>query len=380
MLRVGINGLGRIGRAVFHIIHQCPDLQIVAVNDVNPEAENLAYLLKYDSHYGRRCQHLSAESEGFRLDGRFIPVSHHANIGAVDWAGLGCDAVIESAGAHANLQELPGLLETGLRKVLVTYAPDAVDHTLVLGVNEDTYQPHKHHIISTSICDVVAFAPVYQLMDAAFGIEGGFLTTLHPWLSYQNLLDGPSNSWAWPGQLYHHYAVGRASTASIIPKPTTAIAAAARVLSGIEQKMKCYSFRIPTPVVGAADITFQLSRSANPSDIMHAIESTVDRHKWPLLYVNQEPLVSVDFMGTDYSAVIDSRWMEMVNERLVKLTLWYDNEWGYSRRVVDVLRHVMEMPAQHLGHHMHHLHGGVKPNSREIFAEETTGERYYAAK
>jgi len=342
MIRVGLNGFGRIGRAIFRIFSEFDDIEIVAINDLNPESENMAYLLKYDSYYGRFNHSVEGTNSHLSFDGREIPITHEQIISNVDWLSHGCDAIIEAAGTHYNLNVLPSLIKKGIKKIIVTYAPEDVDHHVVLGANEDTYNPDVHHIISSSICDVVSFAPVYKLLDDNFGVAGGFLTTLHPWLSYQNLLDGPSQSWGFPGTLYKHYGIGRASTASIIPKPTTAINAAEKIFPGVLEKMRCYSFRVPTPVVGAADITFNLKSEVSIYDMKHVFNEFTEHQKWPILHINSEPLVSVDFTGTDYSAVIDTRWMDTVNGHLVNITLWYDNEWGYSRRVTDLLRFVFQ--------------------------------------
>jgi len=347
MIKIGINGLGRIGRAIFRIIDLFDDLEVVAINDVNPEIANIVYLIKYDSYYGRFKYNIKHDDKFIYFNGGTkIKVFREKDISEVNWASAGCDVVIESSGVHGNLAKLPELIYAGIKKVVVTYAPSEIDNTILLGANENDYDPDNHHIISSSICDVVAFAPVYKLINDTFGVKSGFLKTLHPWLSYQNLLDGPSFSWNMPGKLYHHYVLGRASTASIIPKPTTAIQAADKIFPGIIEKMRCYSFRIPTPVVGAADITFQLASKVRINDLLDTIHQYERKQRWPILYLNSEPLVSVDFTGTDYSAIIDNRWIEIINGELLNLTLWYDNEWGYSRRVVDVVRHVMELEPQ----------------------------------
>ena len=343
MINIGINGLGRIGRAIFRIISNFQDVNVVHINDINPENENLIYLLKFDSYYGRFNYDLRSNGKGIYFGDRKITITHEKNIDDVKWEESGCDYIIESSGIHSNLERLPNIISKGVKKIIVTHSPEEVDKTIILGANEDDYDPESHNIVSSSICDAVAFVPVYNLINEAFGVEAGFLKTLHPWLSYQNLLDGPSTSWANPGTLYNHYAVGRASTASIIPKPTSAINAAEKVVPGVINKMKCYSFRIPTPVVGAADITFSLESEIKLNDLISVIDQFQKKQKWPIMYLNTEPLVSVDFTGTDYSAVIDNRWIELINGKFLNLTLWYDNEWGYSRRVVDVLRYISKL-------------------------------------
>jgi len=350
MLRIGINGLGRIGRAIFKNALFFNDIQIVAINDINPEVENLGYLLKYDSFYGRLNRDLKIEDNKIIIDQKTIDVYHQSKIGNVPWGEIGCDIVIEAAGAHVLLDELPGIIDSGVKKIVVTYSPDnKVDSSIVLGANDEKYDPIKHNIISSSICDVVALAPVYKIIDDNYSVLNGFLTTLHPWLAYQNLLDGPPQSWGYPGSLYDHYSLGRAATASLILKPTTAITAAEKILPGIIDKMKCYSYRVPTPVVGAADITLHTEKDTTKEELLNLIKSMIKNQKWPIIHLNEEPLVSVDFTGTDYSAIIDARWFDVVNGNLIKITLWYDNEFGYSRRVVDIARFLFDLkPRMHI--------------------------------
>lgn len=350
MIKLGINGFGRIGRAIFKNAILFDDIQIVAINDINPEVENLVYLLKYDSFYGRFKGDIKIESNKIVIDQKTIDIYQQSNIGNVPWVELGCDIVIEAAGVHSLLDELPGIIESGVKKVVVTYSPDhKVDNSIVLGANDEQYDPIKHNIISSSICDVVALAPVYKIIDDNYSVLNGFLTTLHPWLAYQNLLDGPSQSWGYPGTLYGHYSLGRAATASLILKPTTAISAANKIFPGIIDKMKCYSYRVPTPVVGAADITLQIEKDTTKEELLNVIKSRINNQKWPIIHLNEEPLVSVDFTGTDYSAIIDARWFEVINGNLIKITLWYDNEFAYSRRVVDLARFLFGLkPRMHL--------------------------------
>lgn len=346
MIKIGINGFGRIGRAIFRNSIQFDDVQIVAINDINPENENLKYLLKYDSFYGRFGHDVLIDGEYLICDGNRIRVSHKDKIIDFPWKEYGCDVVIEAAGVHFLLDYLPEIINSGIKKIVVTYSPDKVDHSIVLGANEDSYDSNTHHIVSSNICDAVAFTPIYRMIDEQFGIENGFLTTLHPWLAYQNLLDGPPQSWGYPGSLYGHYSLGRAATASLILKPTTAITASDKIIPGIKDKMRCYSYRVPTPVVGVADITFHIQSSTNRSELISIFNKYIEEQKWPILFLNNDPLVSIDFIGTDYSAIIDSRWLEVINQNLIKITAWYDNEWGYSRRVVDVVRFLFNLNPQ----------------------------------
>ena len=192
MIRIGLNGFGRIGRAIFRNSMFFEDIQIVAINDINPEIENLKYLLKYDSFYGRFDRGIKIDGNNLLIGSKKIHVFQEDSISNVPWNENKCDIVIEAAGVHNLLDELPKIIASGVKKVLVTYSPkDKVDKHIVLGANEEVYDAEKDDIISSSICDVVALAPVYKLINENFSISNGFLTTLHPWLAYQNVLDGP---------------------------------------------------------------------------------------------------------------------------------------------------------------------------------------------
>ena len=349
-MKVGINGFGRIGRAIFKNISKFDDIQIVAINDINPEIQNIVYLLKFDTLYGRFEKDIDFKDDVIIIDGRMIPLYNKQKISQVPWHTNGCDLVIEAAGNHSLLEELPVIIKSGVKKIIVTYSPEKnIDKYLVFGANEDSYLPKKHNIISSSICDSVAITPIYKTINELLTIKNGFLTTLHPWLAYQNLLDGPPKSWGYPNTLYGHYSLGRAATASLILKPTTAISAAEKILPGIASKMSCYSYRVPTPVVGAADLTFLTEINTSKNELISVFRNQISKQILPILYINNEPLVSSDFKGTDYSAIIDVRWLEVVNNNLIKITLWYDNEYGYSRRVVDLARYIFNLePIMHL--------------------------------
>jgi glyceraldehyde 3-phosphate dehydrogenase len=341
MKRAAIVGFGRIGRAIFRANHKKKYFEIAAINDINPDINNLSYLLQYDSHYGRFEGSVSADDRYLVVDGCQIPVFCETNISTVDWKNLEIDVVIDASGVHDNVLAAPKLIADGVPKIVITHSPDEVDHTIVFGVNENTYRPDEHNVVSSSICDAVAVAPVLRVIHDAVGIDSGFLTTLHPWLSYQNVLDGPSISWASPGTIYHHYAVGRASPGCLIPKPTSAVEATVKVLPEIDGLLQCMSFRIPTPVVGIANIYLQLSRGVEIAEVHSLFEEAARNQSRQVFSNNIDPLVSVDFVGSPFSAVVDHRWTALAGDRHLNLVLWYDNEWGYSSRVLDVAQLVV---------------------------------------
>ncbi len=242
----------------------------------------------------------------------------------------------------ANVDRARNLTEKGVvKRVFVTHSPDTVDFTMVIGANEDQLDLEKHKVISTSICDATAMAPVMKTMIDNFGFENGYVTTLHPWLNYQNLMDGPSSSWSVPGEIYHHYALGRSALGNMIPKPTSAVEATARVCEGVtEESLGVFSYRTPTAIVGSADLTLNLKKSTSKEEIISVFNEIEKTQTIDVIHNNIEPLVSLDFMRAKYSAVVDHRWTDVINGTLVKMVLWYDNEWGYSCRVVDQVKFV----------------------------------------
>ena len=340
-MRVAIVGCGRIGRALFRLIAKRSGWQIVAINDINPDPKNLAYLLQYDSEYGRSNDEVIVEDSRLRTAGHDIALFQKPQIEDVPWGDLGVDLVFDASGVHRNVLAAHKVIAQGVRKVVITHSPEEVDHTLVLGANEDTYRPEEHHVVSSSICDAVAVSPVLSLVDRAFGIESGFLTTLHPWLSYQNLLDGPSYSWSSPGTIYHHFAVGRASTRALIPKPTSAIEATMKVLPHLDGALRCMSFRVPTPVVGAANLYLRLTQDLEIEDVRKVFAEAESHQKWPILHLMEEPLVSIDFLGMEYSAIVDQRWTDLAGARHLYIVLWYDNEMGYANHAVHLAEYLL---------------------------------------
>jgi glyceraldehyde 3-phosphate dehydrogenase len=201
----------------------------------------------------------------------------------------------------------------------------------------------KHHVIASSICDATAIAPVVKLVKERFGVRCGYITTLHPWLNYQNLMDGPASSWSVPGEIYHHYALGRSVIGNLIPKPTSAVQATCRVLEDVTEEMiGSFSYRTPTAIVGSADITLVTERQVDRCQLRELFCEYEKAQRWNVVHSNVEPLVSLDFKRSDYSAVVDARWTDVIGDGMVKLVLWYDNEWGYASRVVDQISYLSE--------------------------------------
>jgi glyceraldehyde 3-phosphate dehydrogenase len=341
MLRVGINGFGRIGRAIFRINMIKKNFEVVAINDSNPSNENLAYMLKYDSTYGRLNQEISATETGMYVEelGE-IPIHHDNVIDSCPWDRHGVDIVIDSSGVYENLMQSDTLRQKGIKHQVITHAPEKIGKPIILEVNEHEFNKEEDFYVSSSICDANAFAPVMHLLETNYGIDHGFLTTLHPWLSYQNLLDGPCRSFAYPGHIHENFTLGRNSINALIPKTTSCVKASALVLPYLEGKFQSLSYRVPTSIVSSADISVKLKKKTNKEEVIELFRKKEKEQKFSVFHNNFEPLISTDFVASEYTAIIDQRWTEINDANYLKLILWYDNEWGYSSRVVDIVKFI----------------------------------------
>jgi glyceraldehyde 3-phosphate dehydrogenase len=339
-VRLGLNGLGRIGRAVFRIAEARPEVEVVAINELNPDNRNLAYLLKNDSTYGRLNKSVVADTESIAVDERRIPVYHERNIDKVRWADAGVELIVDSSGSADNLIQVRHVHKS-VRNVIVTNAPDVDDVTAaVFGCNAESVDPRAHRIISSSICDAVAFTPIAKELHERLGIAHGHLTTLHPWLATQNLLDNPFGRWHDPGEFFSNYVLGRAAPGNLLPKTTTAISASMKVIPDIAKTVACFSFRVPTNIVTTAVFVFVADRKTTAEEIQSIFTAYERTQTHKIIRNNFEPLISSDFTGEEYSAILDHRWTSVVGGNHVRVSYWYDNEWGYSSRVVDLVEHL----------------------------------------
>ncbi len=345
MIRVGLNGFGRIGRAVTRIITSRPDVSLVAVNELDNDLRNLAYLLKYDSIYGRFGKPVEVDPgrHALRIDGVAVPFYSQAEVAAVPWKTCGVDVVVEATGVDANARAAHDLVARGVPKVVITNAHPAAQATIILGVNEDRYVPARHHVVSSSICDANAITPVIFELDRRWGVEHCFITTLHPWLAYQNLLDGTVSSIASPGHTWTDYALGRSSVLSLIPKDTTAASATVAALPEMAGRVDAISFRVPTHIVSASDLSTVLRTETTAEEINEHFAGRARRRPDVFGY-EEDHLVSIDYLGTTTSFVLDASRTRVLGGRFVKMVMWYDNEWGYSCRVVDVAKLVCGSP------------------------------------
>ena len=338
-MKVLINGFGRIGRAIFRVNMKKDYFDVVAINDINPDNKNMAYLIKYDSTYGKLSNEVTDDEDGILIDGKRIRISHEKDINDVDLAGI--DIVIEASGVQKNIEEIERMAaSSAVKRFLITNVSSKKAKNIIFGVNEEEYANPDNRIISSSICDTISLAPIYGTISEKFRVESGFLVTLHPWLSYQNLLDGPAKSWSQPGDVYSHYALGRASTDALIPKSTSAIRALANVFPEATDTICSFSYRTPTQIVSSAVLTLVLDKDTTTKELISMFKEVESRQKYDVIETTDEPLVSVDYVGNDHSAIIDTRWVQVKNGNHIELVYWYDNEWGYSSRIVDGIKYI----------------------------------------
>ena len=331
--RLFINGFGRIGRAITKLNMKYQKFDLVQINDINPNCENLTYLLNYDSTYGRLPEPATSLGNEMSIGGHVVKVSSFSDLNEISWAELDIDVLIDASGVSKNVLVAKDLTRKGaLKKVVVTHSSDDVDREVILGVNTDALTK-EDSVVSSSICDANAIAHPLKWIDSAFGISGGAVTTLHPWLSYQNLVDGPSISQSNPGVVWSDFALGRAAGESLIPKNTTALTATEKIIPAIAGKLLSFSYRIPTRTVASSDLTLHLESSVTTKQFEQFLNDQCLQSDY--VRANYESLVSVDYEQDEASAILDLQWVKAMNNT-VKLILWYDNEWAYSTRALEL--------------------------------------------
>lgn len=329
-IKVGINGFGRIGRNLYRASFQDPELEFVAVNDIT-DATTLAHLLKYDSVLGPLEAEIKVDGDSIVVNGKKTKVLAEKDPAKLPWKNLGVTIVVEATGlfrkkADANKHIEPG----GAKKVIISAPGTEPDTTIVLGVNEQTYDPEKHHVISNASCTTNCIAPVARVLHDEFGIEKGFMTTIHAYTSDQRLLDAP------------HKDLRRARAAAVSQVPTTTGAARAvgLVIPELKGKIDGIAIRVPTPNVSLVDLVALLKKKANVEQVNQAFKKAAAGKLKGILQYTDEELVSVDFMANPHSAIVDGPFTRMIDDNLVKVLAWYDNEWGYSCRLRDLIKYI----------------------------------------
>jgi len=344
MVRVGINGFGRIGRLVFRALveqgHLGDSLDVVAVNDLVP-ADNLAYLMKYDSIQGRFTGSVESAKSSAGIEDDLLIVDGHKikclaikeGPTALPWKQLGVDYVIESTGLFTDTEKAKGHLAAGAKKVIISAPARGEDITIVMGVNHEKYDAGKHHIVSNASCTTNCLAPVvHVLLKEGFGIEEGLMTTVHSYTATQKTVDGPSKK-DWKG--------GRAAAINIIPSTTGAARAVGLAIPEVKGKLTGMSFRVPTPTVSVVDLTVRTVKQTSYKEICAAMKRASESYLKGILAYTDDEVVSSDFIHDPASSIFDAGAGIELNSRFFKLVSWYDNEWGYSNRCVDLLKYMI---------------------------------------
>jgi len=328
-VKVGINGFGRIGRNFFRAAYKDPSLQIVAVNDIT-DAKTLAHLLKYDSVHGRFEASVEVKENAIVVNGKEIQVLACKDAADLPWGKLGVEIVIESTGRYTDRDGAGKHLAAGAKRVIISAPAKGEDATFVMGVNEKTFDPAKHFILSNASCTTNCLAPVAKVLLDTFGIERGLMTTIHSYTNDQKILDLP----------HKDLRRARAAGMSMIPTTTGAAKAVSLVIPELKGKLDGMAIRVPTPNVSVVDLTAELSSSATAEEINAAMKKASEGPMKGILQYVDEPLVSIDFNHDPASSCFDALSTKVLGGKMVKVLSWYDNEWGYSCRLVDLAKYV----------------------------------------
>lgn len=328
-VKVGVNGFGRIGRNIFRAAKKqaVNEIEFVAVNDIT-DSKTLAHLLKYDSNFGAFDGEVQAEGEHIFVDGKSIKVLASTDPSQLPWGDLGVDIVIESTGRFTARDDAKKHLDKGAKKVIVSAPAKNPDITLVIGVNDHKYDSRSHHIISNASCTTNCLTPVAKVVMDNFGVVRGLMTTIHAYTNDQRILDLP----------HKDLRRARAAALSMIPTTTGAARAVAEVIPELKGKMDGMAIRVPTPNVSLIDVVFQLEKNATVEELRSAFKKASQNELKGILKYSEEPLVSKDFNGDSHSSIVDGLSINVIDGTMAKVLSWYDNEWGFSCRVVDLIK------------------------------------------
>jgi glyceraldehyde 3-phosphate dehydrogenase len=330
-VRVGINGFGRIGRNVFRAAQAAgADIDWVAVNDLT-DNDTLAHLLKYDSILGPYKGDVSVTGDGLSVDGKEIKVLEERDPGKLPWGDLGVDVVIESTGFFTDRAKAAAHLDAGAKKVVISAPAKNEDITVVLGVNFDQYDPATHHVISNASCTTNCLAPFAKVVHEAIGIKHGLMTTIHAYTADQRLQDAPHSD----------LRRARAAAINLVPTSTGAAKAVGLVLPELNGKLHGFAIRAPVPNGSVVDLTFEAERETSVEEVNAALKAAADGDLKGILEYTEDPIVSTDIISNPHSSIVDSGLTAVIDGTLVKVVSWYDNEWGYSNRIVDVVQKVL---------------------------------------
>ena len=328
-IKVGINGFGRIGRNVLRACCEDRDLEFVAVNDIT-NAETLAHLLKYDSVHGRFNHTVSAEKDALVIDGRTVRVLSERDPAKLPWSALGVQIVLECSGLFTSKDKAAAHLAAGAKKVLISAPAKGVDLTICYGVNQAAYRKDQHHVLSNASCTTNCLAPVAKVVHETFGIRKGWMTTIHSYTNDQNLLDLP----------HRDLRRARAAALSMIPTTTGAASALGEVIPDLKGKLDGFAMRVPTPNVSVVDLALVLDKKTTAEQVNATFKAAADGPLKGILEYCTAPLVSLDFRGNPRSSIVDAPYTKVMDGDFAKVLAWYDNEWGYSCRCVDLAQFI----------------------------------------
>lgn len=328
-VKIGINGFGRIGRLVFRAAFKNPGIEIVGINDLT-DAKTLAHLLKYDSVHGIFDAEVKAADGAIVVDGTTIKVTSEKDPAALPWKDLGAEVVVESTGRFRSKADAGKHMEAGAKKVIISAPGKDEDITIVMGVNHEKYDPANHHVISNASCTTNCLAPFAKVVNEKFGIVKGLMTTVHAYTNDQNILDLPHSD----------LRRARAAGMSIIPTTTGAAKAVALVLPELKGKLNGFAMRVPTPNVSVVDLVVELQKSTTAEEINAALKEAANSELKGIMAFSEEPLVSKDYNGDPHSSIVDGLSTMVIDGNMAKLVSWYDNEWGYSCRIVDLINYM----------------------------------------
>src|SRR5438034_7388610 len=327
-VKVGINGFGRIGRNIFRTSIGDLDIDFVAVNDLT-DTKTLAHLLKYDSVLGNLKHEISSTENGIKVESDQFRVFSEKDPSAIDWESVGAEIVIESTGRFTKAEDARKHLRGMVKKVIISAPAKNEDITIVLGVNEDKYNPAEHHVISNASCTTNCLAPVAKVIHENFGIKTAQMTTIHSYTNDQQLLDLP----------HKDLRRARAAGLSMIPTSTGAAKAVALVLPELKGKFDGISVRVPTPNVSLVDVVIDVEKETTSDEVNKALKNAANEELEGILAYSEEPLVSSDFKGNSHSSIVDAEYTKVIGGHMIKVLSWYDNEWGYSCRVRDLVKY-----------------------------------------
>jgi glyceraldehyde 3-phosphate dehydrogenase len=330
-IKVGINGFGRIGRNVVRAGLHNPNIEFVAANDLTDTA-TIAHLLKYDSTLGRLDADVEVQGDTIIVGGKKIKVFATKDPAEIDWPSVGADVVVESTGRFTEAQDAKKHMRGSVKKVIISAPAKGEDITIVLGVNDSSYDASKHHIVSNASCTTNCLAPVAKVLHETFGIEKGSMTTIHSYTNDQNVLDFP----------HKDLRRARAAALNMIPTTTGAAKAISLVIPELKGKLDGYSMRVPTPDVSAVDLVVVTTKNTTDAEVNAALKAAADGPLKGILAYTADPVVSTDMLHNPNSSIVDSLMTKVLAGNLVKVLAWYDNEWGYSMRVVDLISFLMK--------------------------------------